>query len=157
MLCRAAACRDHLLIPTSLGEGSPSVPIHARHPHKQHRKTHHVSPMLCSVPLTLLSIFRGSFPPPAIADIFLSCKTVQYLQKQSTQQRKGEWASGTSQMLLTFTLPFPITNSGGEGKGTEIKKGGSTGTFLITFHNLSSIGLRCEKHLSLILFRKQRS
>jgi len=44
ILCRAGAFTEHLLIPTSQGEGSPSNPIHAWHPHKQHCKTHHHVP-----------------------------------------------------------------------------------------------------------------
>lgn len=124
VLCRAGACTEHLLIPTSQGEGSPFLSMPGTHTNSAARPTT-MSLMLCSVLLTLLSIFKGScFPPMPLQVLFSSCEIARYLQKQSIQRHKGEWTNVTSQTHRSAPDLHPALSHhklGGEGEEERLK------------------------------------
>lgn len=126
VLCRAGACTEHLLNPTSQGKCSPSIPILAWHPHKQCCKTHHHYSHALQHTVGFTSYLQSYlFTPLCHCRYFLSCRTVQYLQKNSIQQCQREWTNVTSQTHQSAPdlHPAPSYHKLWRGrKGIEIKR-----------------------------------
>lgn len=106
--------------------GSPSVPIHAWHPHKQHCKTPTTFPMLCSTLQTLLGIFKSSVFNPKTSQILL-CPAklcgIYRIRASSNARETGQMSLHRRiSLLLTFTLPLPFTNSAGREREQRFKE-----------------------------------
>lgn len=118
VICKAAACTVHLLMPTSQGEGSPSIPIPAWHPHKTR------SPCFAA-PLTALGIFKSSFFSPKTSQIFFCpaklCSIYRIRASSNTRETGQMSLHRCLGLLLTFTLPFPFTNSAGREREQRFK------------------------------------
>lgn len=112
-------------MPTSQGGGSPSVPIHAWHPHKWHCKTHHHTPHCFAAPLTLLGIFKSSFFNPKTLQIFFcpaKLCSIYRIRASSNARETGQMSlHRCTSLLLTFTLPLLFTNSAGREREQRFK------------------------------------
>lgn len=124
-ICKAAACTEHLLMPTSQGQALPlSLSMPGTHTNSTARPPPH---SLCfAAPCRLLGIFKSSFFNPKTSQIFL-CPAklcgIYRIRASSNARETGQMSlCRCISLLLTFTLPLPFTNSAGREREQRFKE-----------------------------------
>lgn len=126
IICKAAACTEHLLMPQAKDGGSPSVPIHAWHPHKRHCKTLPHTPHALQRHRLHLASSKAAFLTLRHCRYIFFCPaelwSIYRIRASSNARETGQMSLHRCiSLLLTFTLPFPFTNSAGREREQRFK------------------------------------